>query len=45
MNLRRVLSILALVLYALAAAQLLPLASCLFPWDLVSARAFSLTAL
>ena len=42
MNLRRVLSILGLVLYALAAAQLVPLLLCFFPLDVASARGFVL---
>ncbi|MBY0401879.1 TrkH family potassium uptake protein, partial [Myxococcota bacterium] len=38
MNVRRVLSILGLVLYVLAAAQLVPLLWCLFPFDPRAAR-------
>lgn len=40
MNVRRVLSILGLVLYVLAVAQLVPLLWCLVPFDGRSARAF-----
>ena len=40
MNVRRVLWILGLVLYVLAAAQLVPLALCLFPFDAASATGF-----
>jgi trk system potassium uptake protein TrkH len=40
-NLRRVASILGLVLYALAVAQLVPLLLCFVPWDPVSGRSFA----
>ncbi|MGH0031396.1 MAG: TrkH family potassium uptake protein [Myxococcota bacterium] len=40
MNVRRVLSILGLVLYALAGAELVPLLVCIFPLDLATARGF-----